>query len=194
MKKKVIIISGTPGTGKTILSKELGKKLDINVLNIGDIALEKNLIISKDPERDTIIIDDNKLLPIIIKMIKQSKDKLIIEGHYTDIIPQKFVDIIIILRTNPIILEKRLFKKGYKKSKVYENVASEILGSCTYAFLNKYNKNLIFELDTSNLDIYEAVSILEKIINEKPENYKVGIVNWMKELKTNKELEKYFEY
>jgi len=190
--KKAILISGTPGTGKTCLSLELGKKLSLNVLNIGDFAIKNNLIIEKDNNRDTLITKTKKIVPKLKKIILNSDKKLIIESHYADIIPTDLVDIIIILRTHPYILEKRLKMKNYSQEKINENVAAEILGICTNYALNKYPKNIIFELDTSEVKINEAVEILNRIITLRPDKYKFGFVNWMKDLEKNKDLEKYF--
>ncbi|MHA1229876.1 MAG: adenylate kinase family protein [Candidatus Helarchaeota archaeon] len=192
MKKKSIIISGTPGTGKSSISKKLGESLGLKVINIGDLAIKENFIISKDDKRDTLIIKEKKLISRLKKIIKNSETPLILECHFADIIPSEFVELVIILRTHPLILEKRLEKKGYKKRKINENVAAEILGVCTANALNKYDRDIIFEVDTSNLDIIQSVQTILKIIKSRPREYKVGHINWMKELAMNKELEKFF--
>ena len=192
MKKKAILISGTPGTGKTTLSIGLGKNLGLNVINIGDFAINNELIDSFDNERDSLIPNEKNLISRIKKLIKKS-NSIILEGHYVDIIPLQYVKLIIILRAHPLILEKRLKEKGYKQLKVNENVAAEILGSCTASAMNQYNKEIIFELDTSDLNINESISFLQEIIKSQPKKYLAGTINYLKELEKSRDLEKFFQ-
>jgi len=194
MNNKIILISGIPGTGKTTISKELGKRFKWEVISIGKFVIENNLIISKDNVRDTFITNEKKLISQLKKVILKSSETIVIEGHFVDIIPNKFVDIIIILRTHPYILEKRLYRKNYSRNKVNENVSAEILGICTANALNRYPKNKIFELDTSNLSIENTLNLIEKIILKRPIEFSVGRIDWLCEMKDNVDLERFFNY
>ena len=43
-KPRIIVITGTPGTGKTSLAYLLAEKLEYRVISLGEFAKEKNLI------------------------------------------------------------------------------------------------------------------------------------------------------
>ena len=55
----IIAITGTPGTGKTSISKILVKN-DFEVIDLNRIALENKFLISKDEERDSWIVDTDR--------------------------------------------------------------------------------------------------------------------------------------
>ena len=96
---KVILISGTPGTGKTVISNKISKILNAKSISLSRFAIKKGLILSFDSKRDTHVIDEEKLVLEITNLIKKHENQgishLIIEGHLTDIIPEKNIDIVI---------------------------------------------------------------------------------------------------
>ena len=131
MCQKVIIISGTPGTGKTAIASYLNEKFEILSINLGEFAVKNQFILADDPYRDTKIINEEKLVPAIINEIKRTADShLIIEGHYADIIPNEFILAAVILRTDPFVLEERLKLRNYSEDKIKENIQAEILSDC----------------------------------------------------------------
>src|SRR5208282_706217 len=58
MNKRVILITGTPGTGKTTTAKALAAKLDAQYINLTDYAKTNQLTQGEDKQRKTIIIDE----------------------------------------------------------------------------------------------------------------------------------------
>jgi adenylate kinase len=72
---------------------------------------------------------------------------------------------VIIFRTNPRILQNRLKRKGWKKSKIDENVKAEILDAATIEALELHGRSKVFEIDTSKLGPEKTSDIIEKILN-----------------------------
>lgn len=195
---EIIIITGTPGCGKSSITKKISKHINSEFISINDVVRSKNFIEEYDEKRDTYVIDFGKLLPYLINLIKkakQAKNKyLFIEGHFADIIPKRFIDLVIILRCHPDILKKRLEKRKYKYSKVRENLQAEILGNCANYILEKNLECPIFELDTSDKSIDECVNIIEKFLNTREvKNYQIGKIDWLCELSRKNRLEEFFE-
>jgi adenylate kinase len=195
---KTIIITGTPGCGKSTLTKKVSKILDSKFISINQLVHSEKFIEEYDEKRDTYIADFDKLIPYLIDAIEKAQneqnDFFFIEGHFADIVPNKFIDIVIILRCHPDILKKRLEKRGYKESKVIENLQAEILGNSTNYILEKDLKCPIYEIDTSKKKIDEALEIIKKIIkNDKIKNYEIGKIDWLCNLSKNNRLNEFFD-
>ena len=123
------ICTGTPGTGKTALSKEFAKQMKIKYIDVNKVVKDNNLAESYDETRDTSVVDEKKLSKALIKTIKENKN-VIIDSHMSHEVPAKFVDWCIVTKCDEKVLKKRLEKKGYAKEKVEENVDAEILDIC----------------------------------------------------------------
>jgi len=125
----IIIVSGTPGTGKTTLSKKLAKALNYKYLDVAKLVKEEKLAESYDKKRKCFVVDTNKLNKKIIAKIKQNEN-LIIDSHLSHYLPKKYVDLCIITKCNLKVLEKRLKNKHYSKQKIRENLDCEIFDVC----------------------------------------------------------------
>jgi adenylate kinase len=195
---KVIIISGTPGTGKTTISNNLLNYINAKVISLNELVIERNFVVEYDQERETSIIDEEKLLKFLNKMIKNrmknSIDYLIIEGHFSDMIPEEYMDLVFILRCHPDELFVRLKKRGYKSKKILENVQSEILGSCANYFISKEIKVPLFEIDTTNSEINEVSEKILDVINDNEDanDYLIGRIDWLEEISNQNRLNEFF--
>ncbi len=196
---KIIIISGTPGCGKTSVAHELSKLIDTRIISLSELAVTDDFSFEYDKERKTYIVDFKIFLPYILKKIKIIKMNpsqfLIIESHFSDIIPNKYIDYIFILRCDPDELAKRLQKKNFDLDKITENVQSEILGNCVNYLVQKKIKKPIYEIDTTNLNIESVTKTINDIIFAKVdvEKYYLGKIDWLKKLFQEDRLVGYFD-
>ncbi|MBY8983790.1 MAG: adenylate kinase family protein [Candidatus Lokiarchaeota archaeon] len=196
---KIIIISGTPGCGKTSVATELSELVNARVISLNELAISDDFSFEYDQERKTHIVDFKIFLPYILKKIKLLKNDnppfLIIESHFSDIIPKKYIDYAFILRCDPDELVKRLQKKNYDKEKVSENVQSEIMGNCVTFLIEKKLKNPIYEIDTTNVNINSVAKTINDILFAKidVENYYLGKVDWLKKLFKEDRLSEFFD-
>jgi|SRR3989338_738897 len=137
---KAIIVTGTPGTGKTTLSKRLAKKLNFVYLDVNETIKKYKLSEGYDKARDTKIVDIKKLNTAFIKEInnfkntiknnKNIKNGIIIDSHLSHYLPKKYVNLCIIAKCELKELERRLKKKNYSKQKIRENLDAEIFDIC----------------------------------------------------------------
>lgn len=174
---KAIIVTGTPGTGKTTLAKRLAKKLQFHNIEVNKIIRKYKISEGYDKKRKTKIIDVKKLNKALIKEIKNynikikynkikslktkkivniKKNGIIIDSHLSHYLPKRHVDLCIITKCNLKALEKRLKNKKYSKEKIRENMDAEIFDVC----LNeaKENKHKIMIVDTTKSINIEKIS------------------------------------
>ena len=161
----IIFISGTPCTGKTTVSEILAGKLNWELVKVNDLAISNNLVLGIDEEKGYKIIDIDALNELLSDIISKS-DNLIVEGHLSHLCSG--ADMLIILRCRPEILKERLALRNYSDAKIHENLEAEALGVCSAESLDIYENN-VYELDVSNLDVDDVVSILLDVVNNKKE-------------------------
>ena len=149
---KVIAVTGTPGTGKTAISKKLAKRLNFHYLDVNNLVSKYKLSEGYDRKRKTKIVDIAKLNKFLINYIKQSKKLqkikgIIIDSHLSHYLPGKYVDLVIVAKCGIKELNKRLKRKKFNKNKIQENLQSEIFDICYNEALEKKHK--VFVVDTT---------------------------------------------
>ncbi len=150
---KVICVAGTPGTGKTTISKKLAQKLKFYYLDVNGFASQNRLYEGYDKKRKTKIVDIKKLNNKLIQFIdffKKSNKKyngIIIDSHLSHYLPKKYVDFCIVTKCDIKELNKRLKKKKFGKYKIQENIQAEIFDICLNE--SKESKHKILAIDTT---------------------------------------------
>ncbi len=158
----IIAISGTPGTGKHTLAKELARKINYKILDLNKI-LKKG-----EKEREVTLKEVNEAFQ------KNKKDDLLVVSHLSHFIKSKRINFVIVLRTDPLVLIKRLKKRGYKKEKIYDNVIFEAMNGTYEEALRMKRK--VFQIDnTKNMEDTLKKAVL--IIKGKGKGEKVDFSN-----------------
>src|SRR3989344_6042986 len=124
----IIVITGTPGTGKTTLAKSIAKKKKSVYIDVNKLIKEYKLSEGYDRKRKCSIINIAKLKKVLVSIIKKankSKKSLIIDSHLSHYIQPKYVDLCIVTKCSLKELKKRLQKKGYNSQKTRENLEAE---------------------------------------------------------------------
>ncbi|NYZ74164.1 AAA family ATPase [Candidatus Micrarchaeota archaeon] len=152
-----VIITGSPGTGKSLIAKQLSRQLGIQLVQIRKVAIE-NLLVGKSHEVDI------RRLAHALAFLKNRKD-FVAEGHLACEMKLP-ADFVFVLRTNPDTLKKRLAKRKYPKGKLGENLMAEMLDYCTQRCENVYGRKPL-ELDTSRLTVAASVRKLAMAIKQK---------------------------
>jgi len=166
-----IALTGTPGTGKTTLSK----KLNYNIVSINQSYPE---ISDGKNENGDWLINLDKLLDNI-EVAKYNNT--VFEGHVSHFLEN--LDLVIVLRCHPSKLQERLEERNYNQEKIRENIEAEALNIISEEAIDSYGEEKVFELDTSSSDLDESVNLLNDIINgniksNKRIDYSETIMDW----------------
>ncbi len=128
--RKIIIVTGTPGTGKTNVAKFIARKLNAGYVDINDLIKKQKIYFSYDRKLKTYLVNPKRLIPVLRKIIKESKSNLVIDGHLSHYLSKKDATLCIVTKCNLKVLEKRLKKRKYSKEKIRENLDSERFDVC----------------------------------------------------------------
>ena len=142
-------ITGTPGTGKSMIGEELARR-GHTVIHL--TATVGPYVTGEDEERDVQEIDVNRWAAEFVPVDG------FVEGHMAHYLP---CDRIVVLRCRPDELKKRLAQRKYRESKIRENAEAEALDVCLVETVEDYEPDAIFELDTTGRDAVYCADRIE---------------------------------
>ncbi len=153
-----IVITGTPGTGKSAVARLLSSKMGLPLVDIKRIARDARLVSAKRKEVD---------IPRLARSLSflRRRKSFIAEGHLAceTKLP---ADFIVVLRCDPRILKGRLSMRGYGPEKLEENLMAEMLDYCAQRAHAVYRRNAL-ELDTSTRSAEESAREIEEAVRHK---------------------------
>ena len=149
---KTIIVSGTPGTGKTTYAKSLAKEKKYLYLDVKAFIKKNNLSDGYNKEMDTEIIDIKKLNKALLNFLDEENEKhthgVVIDSHLSHYLPSSSVDKCIITKCHLPELKKRLSKRKYSNEKIRENLDAEIFDTCRIEALEAGHKVKVVRTDS----------------------------------------------
>ena len=169
MDKKLpnILITGTPGVGKTSFAvllqeklKEL-KGLDFKYINIGKLVNEKKLYKKWNQEFDVPEFDDDMVNDELEPSLNEGG--VILDFHSSGFLPEDLINFVVLLRCNNTDLYDRLAARGYPEKKITENIDCEIMEVTSEEVRESYKQDIILELKSEKIEDME--NNLDKVIS-----------------------------
>ncbi|XP_021863916.2 adenylate kinase isoenzyme 6 homolog [Spinacia oleracea] len=148
--KPNILITGTPGTGKTTFSSALAEATQLRHVNIGELVKEKNLHDGWDEEFDCHIINEDLVCDELENMMEAGG--IIVDYHGCDFFPERWFDRVVVLQTDNCILYDRLSKRGYSGSKLSNNIECEIFQMLLEEAKESYQEDIVVAMKSDSID------------------------------------------
>lgn len=162
-----ILITGTPGTGKTTTSEMAAEATGLKHINVGDLVKAKGLHEGLDTEYDSYILDEDKLIDEMEDFMRPGGN--VVDFHTCEIFPERWFDLVIVLRTYNNILYPRLEGRGYNAKKINENMECEIMQVVLEDARESYAEEIVIELQSNSIEQME----------ENVSRIKAWVDNWM---------------
>ena len=163
-----ILITGTPGVGKTSLAlllvdslnESIAKKNNNNNLNfkyvdIGKLISEKKLYVDWNEEYNVPEFDEDKVLDEISLNLKEGGCVVDFHSSYF-FLPEDF-NLVVLLRCDNTILYDRLKKRNYDEKKIRENIECEIMQVTAEDVRENFNEENILEMNNHEIEDMENI-------------------------------------
>ncbi|MFQ6073725.1 MAG: adenylate kinase family protein [Candidatus Bathyarchaeia archaeon] len=191
--KRIIVVTGTPCVGKTVVSSLLASKLHALHIDIGELVKREKLWSGVDKARKTLIADMPKLSKRVQEIIEHSERDVVLDGHYAvDVVPAKNVHVVFVLRREPDELRRSMRKRGFKGKKLNENLAAEVLDVCLHGAVKACGVEKVCEIDVTGKSAEQVVDEAVAVLKGK-KTRTVGIVDWVGKLESEGRLEEFLE-
>jgi len=143
----LIVVVGTPGAGKSLLGSSIARLLGRRFVTVSWIVLEKGLWIQYDAQRRSFVIDYERLLEALKRYTRH-----VVETHWLEPFEELLdvVEGVVVTRCHPVVLLRRLERRGWPPQKVAENVEAELVGVIAEEAKRLAGKGVpVVEIDTT---------------------------------------------
>jgi len=157
-----IVITGTPGTGKTSHAQAFLEACPFAYkhVNVGELVKDKALHEGWNEEWDSYDVDEDRLLDEL--ELEVAPGGRIIDWHSCEIFPERWIDLVIVMRCDHTKLWERLEKRGYSLKKIQENNEAEIMQTVLEEARSSYAEEVVVELTSETPG--EMDSNVERIV------------------------------
>ncbi len=155
-----VLVTGTPGVGKTTFCKLLEDKLAEEGLSgykhliLSQLILDKHLYKDWNKEFEVPELDEDMVCDELESMMQSGG--LILEFHSCSFFPERWFNLIVLLRCDNTKLFDRLKARGYKDNKIKENIECEIMEVTSEDVYGSYKKELVMELPSNTVEEMET--------------------------------------
>ncbi|MBI2144050.1 AAA family ATPase [Candidatus Woesearchaeota archaeon] len=160
-----LLMTGTPGTGKTTLAKKLSLLLGYTYFDVNSFIKDAHIYSSYDRKRRSYVVDTaelaSELLKVSEKAMKTGQKGIIFDSHLSHYLPSRHADLCLVTTCSLKKLRQRLLRKGYAAAKVRENLDAEIFDTCASEAAESGHKTLKF--DTTKAKNSDVVSLAAKL-------------------------------
>jgi adenylate kinase len=154
--KPNILITGTPGCGKTTTATMISDRCSLKHLEVSSLIKSKGYHGGRDDTFDTLVLDEESEEKLLDEMEIELQDGgVVVDFHGSDLFPERWFDLVICLRTDNTVLFDRLTKRGYPSNKITENVECEIMQVVLEEARGAYASEIVHERNSNTIEDME---------------------------------------
>ena len=122
-------------------------------INCSALVRKKQLSTERNEEYDCLMLDEDALCDEIEDAMDEGGN--IVDFHSIDFFPERWFDLVLVLRTDNTILFDRLKNRGYNEVKLSENVQCEIMQVVLEEARASYRSEIIHAVESNTIDQME---------------------------------------
>ncbi|WP_224446988.1 adenylate kinase family protein [Haloprofundus salilacus] len=144
-----VVVTGTPGTGKTSATALLEDEFAVAHLN--DEVRDREFWTERDEERDSLVVGVEQLESWVDEEYGaaggENETTVVVESHLAHLLP---ADRVVVLRCRPDVLESRILDRGENEAKAAENRESEALDVILAEAVEEHGVDAVYEVETTD--------------------------------------------
>jgi len=149
-----ILITGTPGTGKSTLCQRIANSSGLEWIDVGAIARKEHFYVSYDATFDCQVLDEDRLLDALEGQMNEGGK--IVDYHGCDFFPKRWFDAVFVLRCDNTVLYDRLIARGYTGKKLENNLQCEIFQTILDEARESYDAKTVFDIKSNSAEQRDA--------------------------------------
>ena len=147
----------------------IAEKLKMKHLNIGSIIQQNDCHDGYDTELESHVLDEDKLIDVLENYFDSEEDNdenddmgesnsgdctggIVADYHACELFPERWFDLILVLRANTHILYDRLVQRGYSEKKRTQNMECEIMQIILEEAKESYAVEIVQEVQSNTLE------------------------------------------
>ena len=164
--RKILIITGTPGVGKTRLARVLSKRMNGSFLDLGSFVRKEKLYSRFDRKGRSYVMDEPRVNRRLGRFFADNAEEdLIVEAHTLGTYMPKNPGMrAIVVRLDPAMLARRLKMRRWYRRKIWENVEAELIDLSLYESIKLLGRSRVCQIDSTNKGIDELVHEAERLL------------------------------
>lgn len=183
-RRLVVAVTGTPGTGKSTFAEALAGKLGAFLLRLNDLVEETGIYEIEEDGTKAVRVGD--LRREFRRAIGRVTGHVVVEGHMSHLLPGNILTHVVVLRSHPDAIFRRLVERGYDRDKAEKNAEAEALDIILWEAVKEHGTKKVFEIDTTERSAGECVNLFLRAMKGTAD-LKPGRMRWLEEYLSSKE-------
>lgn len=113
----------------------------------------------RDEELDTHILNEDKLLDHLEVVFEEAEEEdvgIVADYHVCEVFPERWFDLVLVLRANTDVLYDRLTARAYNDRKRSQNLESEIMQVVLEEAREAYAPEIVHEVQSNSIEDMES--------------------------------------
>eukprot|EP01066_Platyproteum_vivax_P005215 Platyproteum_vivax@DN16635_c0_g1_i1.p1 len=168
LRKPNILVTGTPGTGKSTFCEFIRERLEGVVhVDLGQSIRNEKLYKEWDDDMECSIFDEELVVDYLRDLYERQHihGNVLVDFHTCECFDECWVDLVIVLKSDNTILYDRLQERGYSQTKIQKNVECEIFQTVLQEAQETFEETEVTVLDLQNDTTADLQQNMSKVLD-----------------------------